>query len=164
MDKTREDFLRVLSDYQGIVHKVCLIYFKGEADRKDNFQEVIYNLWKAFPTLENREKIASWIYRIAINTSISKIRTDKRFIYHESMSEFSSSIDASHEMDRDEDLKMLLAAIRQLNEIDKSIMLLHLEDHNYDEIASIIGITKSNVGVRINRSKKIIKNYLSKLK
>ncbi|MDR2955313.1 MAG: RNA polymerase sigma factor [Prevotella sp.] len=163
MKKVREDFLKMLSDYQGIVHKVCLIYFKTEADRKDNFQEVVYQLWRSFTRLEDKTKVASWIYNIAINTSISKIRKDSRIVYHDSVIEFSQGIDSSYQADKEEELKFLLEAICQLNDIDKSIMLLYLEEYNYNEIADILGITKTNVGTRINRAKKVIKQYLNKL-
>lgn len=69
----KDDFLRTVSDYQGIIHKVNLIYFRVMADREDNFQEVLLQLWKSFPKLKDRTKIGSWIYAVAINTSISKI-------------------------------------------------------------------------------------------
>lgn len=159
MKQSHEDFLRILADYQGIIHKVNLIYFKTVADREDNFQEVVYNLWKSFPSLKDKEKIGSWIYAVAINTSITKIRKDCRVILMESVSD-TSEVNGQDEIDQEIDFQQLLEMLHTLNEIDRSIMLLYMEDYSYNEIAGILGITSTNVGVRINRAKKQLKTLL----
>ncbi|MDR0749612.1 MAG: sigma-70 family RNA polymerase sigma factor [Tannerellaceae bacterium] len=160
MAKTdKEEFLSLLRSYQGIIHKVNLIYFSVSEDRKDNFQEVVYNMWKAYPALKNKDKIASWIYAISINTSISKIRKDSRYTFSGDMESINiSSLDDDVEVTID--FQRLLDAIRQLKEADKSIMLLYLEDYSYNEIGDIIGISSSNVGARINRAKKQLEKLL----
>ena len=160
MKQSHEDFLRMLSDYQGIIHKVNLIYFKTLTDREDNFQEVVYNLWKSFSTLKNKEKIGSWIYAVAINTSITKIRKDSRVVLMESVPE---TFDASKQEEAEQkiDFRQLLEMLHSLNEIDRSIMLLYMEEYSYNEIAEILGITPTNVGVRINRTKKQLKSSLA---
>lgn len=162
MKSSKEEFLKILSDYQGIIHKVCLLYFPTEADRKDNFQEITYQLWKSFPHLRDRERIASWIYNVAINTSISKIRKDSRMVYQPEIKETQYN-EGYESPDKGEDMELLLEAIQHLNAIDKSIILLYLEEYDYEEISNIIGITKSNVGVRINRAKKVLKEHLKNL-
>ena len=78
MKSLKEEFLEILSNYQGILHKVNLIYFRNTSDREDNFQEIIYQLWKSFPGLQNKNSIGSWIYAVSINTSISKIKKESR--------------------------------------------------------------------------------------
>lgn len=78
MKSNQKEFLKILSAYQGIIHKVNQVYFKSKIDKEDNFQEVVYQLWRSFPSLQNKEKPASWIYAVAINTSISKVRQDSR--------------------------------------------------------------------------------------
>lgn len=165
MKSTKEEFLAILSSYQGILHKVCLLYFRTESDRKDNFQEIVYQMWKSFPNLNNRDRIASWIYNIAINTSISKIRKDSRIVYQADIKDTTEALYNSDEgrMDKNEDMKLLLEAIQMLNAIDKSIILLYLEEYDYEEISNIIGISKSNVGTRINRAKKALKEHLKNL-
>ncbi|MDP3436112.1 MAG: RNA polymerase sigma factor, partial [Bacteroidales bacterium] len=150
MKSIKDDFLEILSNYQGILHKVNLIYFKNASDREDNFQEIIYQLWKSFPGLKNKNSIGSWIYAVSINTSISKLKKESRIEYRENLPESFDKIDIIEELSLSEVSKMLLGAIYNLNEIDKPIMLLYLEEKSYDEIAQIIGISKSNVGVRIN--------------
>jgi len=164
MKSLKEDFLEILSGYQGILHKVNLVYFRNRADREDNFQEIVYQLWKSFPSLQNRDSIGSWIYAVSINTSISKIKKEYRIEYREKIPESIDKIDIAEELSLSESYRMLLQAIYNLNEIDKSIMLLYLEEKSYDEISEIIGISKSNVGVRISRAKELLKQNLNILK
>ncbi len=156
----KEEFLKILSDYQGILHKVSLIYFKNKSDREDNLQEIIYQLWKSFPNLKNHNSIGSWIYAVSINTSISRARKLSRIEYRENVPEMPDMSDITGKMSINDSLQLLLNAIHKLDDIDKSIMLLYLEEKSYDEIAEITGISKSHVGVKINRAKKTLKQNL----
>ena len=161
MKSTKDEFLEILSNYQGILHKVSLVYFKNKADREDNLQEIIYQLWKSFPSLKNHNSIGSWIYAVSINTSISRIKKVSRIEYRETLPELPDKSNALDEMSMNESFQLLLNAIYHLDELDKSIMLLYLEEKSYDEISEIIGISKSNVGVRINRAKELLKQNLN---
>jgi RNA polymerase sigma-70 factor, ECF subfamily len=161
MKTQKEEFLEILSKYQSILHKVNLIYFRNKTDREDNFQEIIYQLWKSFPGLHNRNSIGSWIYAVSINTSISRLKKQSRIEYREKLPESIDKFDIIEELSSNEKFRILLNAIYNLNEIDKSIMLLYLEEKSYDEISEIIGISRSNVGVRINRAKELLKQNLN---
>lgn len=163
MKSLQEEFLEILSNYQGILHKVNLVYFRNKSDREDNFQEVIYQLWKSYPTLQNRNSIGSWIYAVAINTSISRLKKGSRMEFREKLPESIDKFDVIEELTFNEKFRMLLQAIHKLNEIDRSIMLLYLEERSYDEIAEIIGLSKSNIGVRITRAKELLKQNLNHL-
>ncbi|MDT8394651.1 MAG: RNA polymerase sigma factor [Bacteroidales bacterium] len=160
MKSAKEEFLEVLSKYQGILYKVSLVYFKNSTDREDNLQEIIYQLWKSFPGIRNKNSIGSWIYAVSINTSISRVKKASVIEYRETVPEITDQANILDKMSKNESLHLLLKAIHNLNEIDKSIMLLYLEEKSYDEIAGIIGISKSNVGVRINRARKVLKKNL----
>jgi RNA polymerase sigma-70 factor (ECF subfamily) len=159
MNSLQEDFLKILSEYQGIIHKVNLIYFKTTSDREDNFQEVVFQLWKSFPSLKDRSKIGSWMYAVAINTAISKIRKDSKFVLMDVLPD-TELADDEENIENTINSEQLLDAIQKLNEVDKSLMLLYLEEYSYEQIAGIIGISVSNVGVRINRAKKQLKSIL----
>jgi len=161
MKSLKEEFLEILSNYQGILHKVSLIYFRNKSDREDNFQEIIYQLWKSFPKLKNKNSIGSWIYAVSINTSLYRLKKQSRIEYREKLPESIDKFDLIEEMTFSETSSKLLNAIYNLSEIDKSIMLLYLEEKSYDEIAEILGISKSNVGVRINRAKEALKQISS---
>ena len=159
MNSLQEEFLKILSEYQGIIHKVNLIYFKTASDREYNFQEVVFQLWKSFPSLKDRNKIGSWMYAVAINTAISKIRKDSKFVLMDTLPD-TEYTDDEENIENRINSEQLLGAIQKLNEVDKSIILLYLEEYSYEQIAGIIGISSSNVGVRINRAKKQLKSIL----
>ena len=160
MKSLKEEFLDMLTNYQGILHKVSWIYFKNKTDREDNIQEIIYQLWKSYPTIKNHKSIGSWIYAVSINVSLSRIKKRSRIEYRENVPELPDKTDFVERLSMDESLNLLLNAIYNLNELDKSIMLLYLEEKSYEEISRIIGISKSNVGVRINRAKESLKKNL----
>lgn len=162
MKSSKDEFLEILSNYQGILHKVSFIYFKNRTDREDNLQEIIYQLWKSFPGLKNQNSIGSWIYAVSINTSISRLKKASRIEYRETIPDLPEQSTIMDDMMRNESLQLLLNAIYDLDEVDKSIMLLYLEEKTYEEIAEIIGITRSNVGVRINRAKELLKQNLKR--
>lgn len=161
MKSLKDEFLEILSNYQGILHKVNLIYFRNATEREDNFQEIIYQLWKSYPDLRNKDSVGSWIYAVSINTSISRLKKKERIEYREELPESMDTYDIEEATTRENDFRLLLQAISNLNKIDKSIMLLYLEEKSYDEIAEILGISKSNVGVRINRAKELLKKSLN---
>ncbi len=162
MKSLKEEFLEILTNYQGILHKVSLVYFKNKTEREDNIQEIIYQLWKSFPTIKNHNSIGSWIYAVSINTSLSRVKKESKVEYRETIPELADKSDVIESISMSESLQLLLNAIYNLDELDKSIMLLYLEEKSYDEIAEIIGISRSNVGVRINRIKEFFKRYLNK--
>lgn len=157
MKSKQKEFLKILSAYQRILHKVNQIYFRSKADKEDNFQEVVYQLWRSFQSLQDQEKPASWIYAVAINTSISKVRKDSRLEFRDSMPDI-EIVDPYEQQEHNENYQRLLNALYKLNEIDKSIMLLYMEDYSYEEIAEIVGMLPSHIGVKIYR----LKNQLQK--
>ena len=108
MRSDKEEFLDILSNYQGILHKVSLVYFKNKPDREDNLQEIIYQLWKSFPSLKNRNSIGSWIYAVSINTSISRIKKVTRIEYRETIPELPDKSNIIDEMSVNESLQLLL--------------------------------------------------------
>ncbi len=157
MKSNQKEFLKILSAYQIIIHKVNQIYFKSQMDKDDNFQEVVYQLWRTFPLLQNKSKPASWFYSVAINTSISKIRKDSRLKYCDKLPD-TEETNPDELLERNENYQRLINALHELNEIDRSIMLLYMEGYSYDEIAEIVGTSNSNIGIKIHR----LKNQLQK--
>lgn len=164
MKSNQKEFLKILSAYQGIIHKVNQIYFKSKIDKEDNFQEVVYQLWRSFPSLQNKEKPASWIYAVTINTSISKVRQDSRLEFCNSYDSVpdTEAVNPYEQQERNENYQRLINALYRMNEIDKSIMLLYMEDYSYDEIAEIVGMSSSNIGMKIHRLKSQLQKQFNK--
>jgi len=123
------------------------------------FQEMILQLWKAFPSFRNEAKITTFMYRIALNTAISGIR--KKKIKTTELESISFQIKETIEENFSDELKLLHASIEQLSDVEKSIVLLFLEDKPYDEIAEITGISANYVAVKMNRIKEKLRKLLN---
>src|SRR6056297_1855013 len=107
MNKLKQEFLDILSSYQGILHKVTLVYYKTKAQREDMFQEILYQLWKSYPKLKKRESIGSWIYKVAINTSLSQINKNKEIEFREELPDLSASGGTEAELIKNEETRLL---------------------------------------------------------
>ncbi len=156
----KELFLNIVTSNQGIIHKVCSIYCDTLEDREDLFQEVVAQLWRSYPTFRSESKVSTWMYRVALNTAITHFKKSNR---RPDKGQYDNSLlqieDDCYDETFDEQVKLLHSAIAKLTGIEKSIILLYLEDKPYEEIAEIIGITQNYVRVKMNR----IKGKLKKL-
>jgi RNA polymerase sigma factor (sigma-70 family) len=152
-------FLQTINEHQRILHKVCRMYTSNQDDHNDLFQEMILQLWKAFPSFRNEAKITTFMYRIALNTAISGIR--KKKIKTTELESISFQIKETIEENFSDELKLLHASIEQLSDVEKSIVLLFLEDKPYDEIAEITGISANYVAVKMNRIKEKLRKLLN---
>lgn len=155
----KKEFTDLINDNRALIFKVCNLYCNNAEDRKDLFQEVVLQLWKSYPSFRKESAGSTWIYRVALNTAISNFRKESKKPENVSISLFDIEIPAMSGTDANENKSILYAAINDLGEIEKAIILLYLDEKSYDEISEIIGITNTNVGARLNR----IKAKLSKL-
>lgn len=139
---------------RGIIYKVCNLYCLEKEYKQDLFQEIVLQLWKAFPSFRNESLRTTWMYRVALNTAISNFRKEIRKPGRQSISRSEFQIpDISQFEDEHDNLSLLKQAIQQLSKIEKAIIMLYLEEKSYEEISEIMGITKSNIGVKLNRIK-----------
>jgi RNA polymerase sigma-70 factor, ECF subfamily len=153
-----QHFVQTINQNQGILHKVCRIYCNNAIEREDLFQEIVLQLWKAFPSFRNESKISTWMYRIALNTAISGLR--KKKIQTTTLESISFQLEDKHEISIEDNLQQLYKAIEYLSDVEKSIVLLYLEDKPYEEIAEITGITANYVAVKMNRIKEKLRTLL----
>ena len=155
-------FVADLEKHQNIIHKVCRTYTNNEAAHKDLFQEITIQLWKAYPKFRGDSKFSTWMYRVAFNTAISLYRKSKKSIdtgpIYDNLKELEYQ-DYNDEKDRQID--MLYKAIHQLNDIEKALALLYLEDKSYKEISRTLGISEINARVKMNRTKSKLKKLLN---
>lgn len=153
-----KEFLQIITENQGIIHKVCSIYCDMEEDRRDLFQEILVQLWKSYPSFRYESKFSTWMYRVALNTAITSFKKDKRQPDKSGMSyENLQLAEELYDTRTEEQIRILNQAVSQLTGIEKSIILLFLEDKKYEEIAEITGITQNYVRVKMNRIKKKLK-------
>jgi RNA polymerase sigma-70 factor (ECF subfamily) len=158
MVNKKEHFIKTIDEYKKIIYKIVNSYCQNKEDRKDLEQEIIIQLWNSFYTYKSDYKYSTWMYRIALNVAISFYRKEKKWpikndFYHEE-SIFKIEEDTSEEQtELDNHLKLLQEFIHNLNELNKALMLLYLEEKSYEGIAEILGITKTNVATKISRIK-----------
>lgn len=157
-----KEFIALLNEHQRIIHKVCNLYMDAHADREDLFQEITLQAWKAYAGFRGDAKFSTWLYRVALNTAITFFRKEKRKpdIYStEAVPDL-----GSHETydPIEEQVKAMYAAIDDLSKIDKAIVMLYLEDYNYNDIGEMMGITANNVAVKMNRIKTRLKESTQK--
>lgn len=163
MQKDLEDkFLLDFEANQNIAHKICRLYTTNKDAHNDLFQEITIQLWKNYPKFRGDAKFSTWMYRVALNTAISLYRKSTRRIKTQDIGEIDYKIKA-HDYDDTEEiqLKALYTAVHQLNDIDKALIFLYLEDKPYKEISETLGITSVNARVKMNRAKEKLKNILN---
>lgn len=149
-------FIELLYQNQGIVHKICNLYFGNRLEKEDYQQELIIQLWKAFPSFKSESKFSTWMYRVCLNAAIDILRKEKtqpQFVKFD-FSETNKVADISDELTSNQE--KLFQVINKLSPIDKAMITLYLDEFSYKEIAEIIGISESNTGVKINRIKLLI--------
>lgn len=152
------EFLKMIQENQSIIHKICRIYRDSHEDREDLFQEVVFQLWRSYPSFNNDSKSSTWLYRVALNTAMASFRKNKPNIaLAECLPDVQFEIINHENSERQE---KLVECIKQLNEPDRALIALYLDDLTYHQIASIFGISENNVGVKINRIKKRLQKLI----
>lgn len=160
-DTQIKEFTELIEKNQGIAHKVSRMYCNDTICRDDLFQEILLQLWKSYPNYDKNRKFSTWMYRVALNTAISQLRKDLKI---DIVNNFPINlIDENELIEKEEQAEILYNAISKLNKAEKAIIVLYMDDYPYEEIAEIIGISVSNVGVKINRIKKKLQKILKEL-
>lgn len=142
-------FVAVLEAHQGVVHKVCRIYAHTTEARRDLFQDIVVQLWRAWPSFQHKCKISTWMYRIALNVAISGLR--RRVLSTDDLTDHVYQIPDYSQPEVSNEVHRLYAALEQLSPVEKSLALLMLEDHSYDEMAQITGLTAAHLRVKTHR-------------
>ncbi len=163
MNKTTEDkFVTLLEENQNIVHKICRLYTNNQDQHNDLFQEITIQLWRAFPKFRGDSKFSTWMYRVGLNTAITLYRKSKRSIKTQDYDSVMFRISSEEYDDTvEQQLKLMYSAVKELNDIDKALVFLYLEDKNYKEISETLGITEVNARVKMNRVKTKLKKILN---
>lgn len=154
-------FIQNINQNLGIAHKVCHVYFSESDEREDVLQEMMYQLWRSYPSFQGHSKFSTWMYRVCLNTALTYLRNNKK-LKHTPLTQQHQQIPEHATNEQDESMKALFAAISILSPVNKAIVLLYLEDLSYEEIAQITGLTKSNVSVRLVRIKKALEQQMRK--
>lgn len=154
------DINQLIQEYHPMIYKICRVY-SDEYDFDDLYQEISINLWKGLKRYEGKSKLSTWAYRVALNTALTYQRNNSKHRNKTPLSESMVAASSSDEAaEKERRVQRLFDAVRQLEKVDRSVMLLYLEEKKYDEIAEITGLSASNVGVKISRAKKQLRKLL----
>jgi RNA polymerase sigma factor (sigma-70 family) len=168
MAPTRDapSFLNLIDANKGIIYKVANAYCRDAENRKDLIQEIMIQLWLSFPKYDEQYRITTWMYRIALNVSISFYRKEsgRDRLSQPLHPDIISMVDDPDAPAFDSDITVLHQFIRELKEIDRAIILLYLEENSQREIAEVMGMTATNVSTRISRVKEQLKQKFQALK
>ena len=159
--QTEKEFITLIQKHEGILHKICFVYAKNDADKEDLYQEIILQLWKSYTSFEGKSKFSTWMYRVALNTAITLARKPRMF--EKPGNEIPGSYEFESKMDYSEDVKILYKSISQLKKVEKAIVLLWLEEKSYTEIGEAVGISDKNVGVKLGRIKSKLAEIIKSL-
>jgi RNA polymerase sigma-70 factor (ECF subfamily) len=157
----KKEFAYLLEQNKRIIHKVSILYTNNKEDKEDLFQEICLQLWRSYSSYREEALFSTWMYRVAINTAVSQVRKRKNMVIP--VEKFQEKEDDTYCYEKDEKIQLLYKAIALLNKIDKAIILLWLEEKKYEEISDILGISKSNVSIKLVRIKQNLSEIMKGL-
>jgi RNA polymerase sigma-70 factor (ECF subfamily) len=163
-DKKSKQFQELIENHKGILFKVARTYCQNDDDRQDLIQEIRIQIWQSLDKYNSDYKISTWLYRVSINTAISFYRKDKN--RQQTSIKLDDKLQQPNELydiEKEDKLNLLEQFIYELNEFDKAIMLLYLEEKSHEEISNVLGASKSNIGTKIGRIKEKLKNRFSEI-
>jgi len=156
-----QTFHEIIELHKGLLFKVARTYCGNEEDRQDLIQEIRIQIWKSLPKYDANFAMTTWLYRISINVAISFYRKNsirRQYAIAETLPPVIDPIPN----DLQEKFNLLEKFIAELNEMDKALIMLYLEEKSYLDISEIMGISVSNVGTKIGRIKeKLKKRFLN---
>jgi RNA polymerase sigma factor (sigma-70 family) len=162
----KETFLRLIKDNEKIIFKICHSYCINKDDRADLAQEIICQLWQSYRHYNSAFKFSTWMYRVALNVSISFYRKGKRSVSTINLQEHLIESAGNDEYNEriEENITLLQQFIYGFRELDRALTILYLEEKSYREMAEIMGITETNVATRISRIKDKLKQQFATAK
>lgn len=152
-----KEFTALIEENKGIIYKVIRLYIRHNEDEQDLFQEILFQAWRSFPNFKGNSKFSTWLYRVGLNTVLTFKRRPNVVVPHEDLSLLKVT---AGEKNLKEESEALYLAIRELSEIDRMIVTLHLDGYENEEIGDIAGLTKNNVAVKLFRIKESLTKKL----
>ena len=157
MSDTKRAFIQRIHPHQGLIRSLCAAYFPCQEDREDAFQDVLLQLWKSHTAFREQSSLATWVYKVAVNTLIDKAKRQRRLPTCSYRPEYERVDPATQES-----TEIVHFALNQLTPSDKALVVLYLEGYRYQEIAELSALTVTNVSTRLNRIRKKLKQILTR--
>lgn len=154
MEDKEKEFARIVREHKRRIYTVCYMFSKDSDEVADLFQEILINMWKGFSSFRCESSISTWIWRISLNTCINTSKKGRK------LDTIPLNVNINPYEDVDEEalqVRQLYDRINQLGLVDRSLILLWLENLSYEEIGSIMGISVKNVSVKLVRIREKLK-------
>lgn len=158
-----ETYISLIQQHEGIIHKVIGLYVDSEEDKKDMYQEILLQAWKSFRNFKNNSTFSTWLYKVCLNTALTfrkKEELKTKMTVEITQKQGSTTL----EKNRAEEYELLYIIIKQMNDVDRMLMTLHLDGYKNKEIAEITGMKGNHVNVKIHRLKTFIIDQFKKEK
>ena len=139
----KEKFIAAIKEKERFIYKIASLYTNNSEDKKDLVQEIFYQLWKSFDTFNQKSSFSTWVYRVALNVAIYQLKISKKRIVTVPIDEQVLEYPNNGNTENEEKWNLFKQQIDKLNLLDKGIVMLYLDNKNYEEIGEIIGITTS---------------------
>jgi RNA polymerase sigma factor (sigma-70 family) len=162
MDDAKAAFVDLLERHRAILVKVANAYCRDTTSREDLIQEIATQLWRAHSRFDGRGSFSTWMYRIAVNVAISFYRTERRKASKVELADRATleEVATPQETGNGEALTLLREFVDRLDDLNRALMILYLDDNSYAEIAAILGISETNVATKIGRIKGRLKDEI----
>jgi len=157
-------FLTAIEQNQQKLLRVCSVYAQDDDDKKDLFQEALIHIWQSMPSFEERSSLSTWMFRITLNVCLrlqsKQLKKQERFLKMDSI-RIAHIAEKETNVEEHEQLFKLRSCIKKLNDADKAVITLYLEELPYSEISGITGLTENNVAVKVKRIKDRLMNCIT---
>lgn len=162
-EELQTKFQCLVEEHKRILFKVCRAYCRNSDDRDDLAQEILLQLWTAFPRFDGRCLFATWMYRIALNVSISFVRRQQIRNRQTYQGDTRILETLAEDSQPPEDLLVLYQFIEELEPLNKALILLYLDGYSYQEIGETLGIRETNVATKLNRLKQTMRQKFAEV-
>lgn len=163
MSPLEQEFVDRIEKHKGVIFKISRMYMDHPDDQSDLFQEITYQVWKSYPSFAGKSEFSTWLYRIALNTAIVFLKSEKRkrdLLQNTQLDNFNIRSE-DYNWEDEQKLSTMYQAINQLNPIDKALIFYYLEDISGKEMAEQLGISEVNARVKLNRAKEKLKQLIA---
>ena len=156
---SEKEFLSQLKEHQNIIYKLVHLYAISEEDKKDLYQEILFQAWKTYSSFRREAKFSTWLYRLSLNTIFTIQRKTNKVKYTDT-TKYEEQLTTTSSNDEKE---RLYKAIRTLPDTERAIVSLHLDGYDNKEVGELLGITANLVGVKLHRAKQQLTTLLKNI-
>lgn len=149
-DSREHTFASIINDYGSMISGICFSFAADENDVADLRQDILLNIWRGLATYNGTSSLSTWLYRVALNTCVSTVRKRRRSVKTVSL-ESARDFGDEQDIDERERIEWLYNRLASLSPLDKAIVTMWLDERPYEEIAKVMGLSRNNVAVRLNR-------------